>query len=367
MIMQEANYTVHLGKSKVKNYHPQLRGAFSRGNDYVYDIVNYGQEKLAASSSTNQIKIFEKTNLTSSLTLEFHKDTITGLKAWNQASDQLLLSSSKDGYIALWDPRASNAPINTWHDPGSEIASFDFNCEGNILTAGTYLNESTREAKILFWDVRTKSLFRQFVDSHNDDITEIRFHPTISHQLLTGAMDGLICSFSLNEVEEDDALDKVINSGASISHANYFGSNSQFIYSMSHCETYSLWSAEGDPLFDFGSMKHASIHEFSMDYGICSKYDFLSNILYYIGGSFKGEIGIYKVNPTGRLELCEVLEGGHHDVVRSIHWDLPSGELISAGEDGNLASWGLRQACDSEANVTSRISKGPSKPRFSPY
>lgn len=57
-------------------------------------------------------------------------------------------------------------------------------------------------------------------------------------------MDGLVCSFSLNESDEDEALDKVINAGASISHANYFGNDSQFIYSMSHCETFSLWSVE---------------------------------------------------------------------------------------------------------------------------
>lgn len=114
-MMQGANYTVQLAKSNVKSYQPRVRGAFSRSDDYIYEVAKYDQTRVAASSSTNQIKLFEMSNMISSMTLDFHKNTLTGLKAWNRAADQLLLSSSKDGYIALWDPRVSSAPIKTWH------------------------------------------------------------------------------------------------------------------------------------------------------------------------------------------------------------------------------------------------------------
>jgi len=36
-----------------------------------------------------------------------------------------------------------------------------------------------------------------YVDSHNDDVTEVQFHPTDPNGLLSGSTDGLINSTTL--------------------------------------------------------------------------------------------------------------------------------------------------------------------------
>lgn len=92
-----------------------------------------------------------------------------------------------------------------------------------------------------FRDLRNSSIMAQFVESHNDDITQIQFHPTSPSQLICGSVDGLICSFDLKNFNEDDELIGVINSGSSINRAGYFGPDGEYVYCLTHIETFSLW------------------------------------------------------------------------------------------------------------------------------
>jgi WD repeat-containing protein 89 len=85
-------------------------------------------------------------------------------------------------------------------------------------------------------------MLAEFIDSHNDDITQVKFHPISPSQLITGSVDGLICSFDLKNFKEDNELVGVINSGSSINRAGYFG-NAEYVYCLTHNETFSLWSA----------------------------------------------------------------------------------------------------------------------------
>jgi WD40 repeat protein len=86
------------------------------------------------------------------------------------------------------------------------------------------------------------SVYAEFTESHNDDITQVKFHPISPTQLITGSVDGLICNFNLNSFKEDKDLVGVINSGSSINRAGYFG-NAEYVYCLTHNETFSLWGA----------------------------------------------------------------------------------------------------------------------------
>lgn len=86
------------------------------------------------------------------------------------------------------------------------------------------------------------SVYAEFIESHNDDITQAKFHPISPTQLITGSVDGLICNFNLNSFKEDKDLVGVINSGSSINRAGYFG-NAEYVYCLTHNETFSLWGA----------------------------------------------------------------------------------------------------------------------------
>lgn len=80
---------------------------------------------------------------------------------------------------------------------------------------------------------------QNYIESHNDDVTEVQFHPTLSRCLLSGSTDGLVNIYDISVSDEDDALLQVQNHGSSINHAGFL-SNSSF-FALSHDETFSVY------------------------------------------------------------------------------------------------------------------------------
>jgi len=122
------------------------------------------------------------------------------------------------------------------------LCSFDINSNEAMIAAGTELVVS--EAKLMFFDTRQTKQMAEFVESHNDDITHIQCHPTIPTQLISASTDGLVCNYSVEQFDEDEAILSVINSGSSVNRAGYFGPNSEYVYCLTHIETLSLHSIE---------------------------------------------------------------------------------------------------------------------------
>lgn len=81
--------------------------------------------------------------------------------------------------------------------------------------------------------------FQSYVESHNDDVTELRFHPTLPRCLLSGSTDGLVNIYDISIADEDDALVQVQNHGSSINHAAFL-SDSEF-FALSHDEMFSVY------------------------------------------------------------------------------------------------------------------------------
>lgn len=73
----------------------------------------------------------------------------------------------------------------------------------------------------MLYDTRQRSVRLSYTDSHKDDITDIKFHPTNSNLLSTGSTDGLINVFDLTEAEEDDALLYCLNTESSVQTLNW--------------------------------------------------------------------------------------------------------------------------------------------------
>jgi hypothetical protein len=55
------------------------------------------------------------------------------------------------------------------------LLSFDVNCQGQILCAGTEKIKKD-DACVLFWDLRTSSLMGKYSDSHEDDISHVKIY-----------------------------------------------------------------------------------------------------------------------------------------------------------------------------------------------
>ncbi|CAG8756761.1 8591_t:CDS:2 [Dentiscutata erythropus] len=313
----------------------------NNSSPYIYDIAATSTYCFI-SDSNHQITSFEYTN--SSLTfagkLNYHTDTITKLKLHK---DQFIISSSKDGRIALWDLRIpSSQPTNVFQAKNREpLLSFDINNSDTILAAGTELIEG--DAKILFWDLRKPFLVAaEFIESHNDDITQLQFHPTSDSHFISGSTDGLICSFEVKNFNEDDELIGVINSGSSINKAGYFGPSAEYVYCLTHTETFSLWGlSDINLLCDIGDIRQDRCQGsfIQIDYAIDCQFDFSTNRLYLFAGSNLGNISILHV-AINELQLCQTLNDGHSEIVRSVIWNPQVNTLLSGGEDSKLCMWG---------------------------
>lgn len=91
---------------------------------------------------------------------------------------------------------------------------FDVNANGKVICAGT--EQAAGEANLLFFDVRANAPLATYTDSHRDDVTQVKYHPTKRNYLATGSTDGLINIFDTNEPDEDDALENCLNTESSI-------------------------------------------------------------------------------------------------------------------------------------------------------
>ncbi|KAF8936583.1 WD repeat-containing protein 89 [Dissophora ornata] len=337
--------------------------AFSHGDIYIYDIAA-NNSNLIVSASNHEIKLYNPATLTIKNILKFHTHNITQIKAHG---DNILMSSSKDGSIAVWDLRTDAGPVQVFTTPAKDpLLSFDLNSSEQVLAAGTELIEY--DANIHFFDARsnTSAIIKTYSESHSDDITNVKFHPANPARLMTGSVDGLICQFDLTDMDEEEGLLVVSNTGASINKIGYFGPTSEYIYCLSHMETLSLWNSEdADAIHQFGDIRGVSNPALglTLDYGIDCQYEAESGRLYLISGSNEGNINILHVKANS-LQLCQVLSGGHSEIVRSTCWDSKRGILFSGGEDARLGLWTSNPSTASSPLAASASSRHGSPLQF---
>ncbi|KAF9213622.1 WD repeat-containing protein 89 [Podila verticillata] len=335
--------------------------AFSHGDIYIFDITA-NSNNLIVSASTNEIKLYNPATLAIKNVLKFHTEPITQVKVHGE---HLLMSSSKDGRVAVWDLRTDAGPVQVFTTPAKDpLLAFDINSSENVIAAGTELIEY--DANIHFFDARSHNatVIKTYSESHSDDITNVKFHPTNPARLMTASVDGLICQFDLQDMDEDEGLLVVANTGSSVNRVGYFGPNSEYIYCLSHMETLSLWSAEdADIIHQFGDIRGVTNSSLglTLDYGIDCQYEPETGRLYLLSGSNEGQINILHVT-ANTLQLCQVLQGGHSEIVRSAYWDSKRGILYSGGEDAKLGLW----TSDAPPTTASIQSAGSSSRHSSP-
>jgi hypothetical protein len=93
----------------------------------------------------------------------------------------------------------------------------------------------------------------------------------------------MINVYDVTEFDEEENMISAVNSGSSVSRAGYFGPNAEYLYCMTHIETFSLYTLDGDVICDYGDIRNIGLTE--VDYAIDCSYDHITQRFYLVTGS----------------------------------------------------------------------------------
>ncbi|KAJ3163766.1 WD repeat-containing protein 89 [Geranomyces variabilis] len=304
---------------------------------YIFDVVvNPLKDVVAAPSSAGAIYLFDASNLAGLSSLVVADSDREALKQviFDTANPSLVYAACASGAVRLWDVRTGQLGLTFQCD--KPVLSVAINSSQTLLAAGTEL--VGEDSEICIWDVRNhQTPAARFLECHSDDITQLRFHPSNPLAMISGSTDGLLCLYNLESQEEDDALYQVVKED-SISKIGFFGPQNEYIYCLTHMETFSLYKfLEGDKVFTFGDVR-GEAPATKVDYLIDCAYDERGQRMFLITGDQNGNMATLHVN-LGHLDVVHTLNGGHSDIVRGAVWNLERGTLISGGEDGVITLW----------------------------
>ncbi|KAH3009174.1 hypothetical protein KXW60_001498 [Aspergillus fumigatus] len=348
--------------------------------NYIYSITPASPGSLAAIASDDSLRVFDAAGLgrVAVVAAKTHGNGgVTALRRYGSGRDQqLLVTGGRDGKVKVWDLRAGkgSAAVEMETARNAPVLSVACCSETNTVVAGTELVSS--QAVVAFWDIRSPGTTRlQYVESHNDDVTELQYHPVRNNILLSGSTDGLVNIYDTTITDEDDALVQVINHG-SVHHAGFLGERT--IYALSHDEDFSVHpatdpdeQAEEPKPIQFGDLRQPLKCEYIAQLCTGSQSAYIA-----AGHKLDKRLDLVPLIPDPwRFDQANLwrLPGAHgEEVVRSIYVDEQGHSVFTGGEDGFVRAW---KPVDEDETQGEYSSAKPSRPkekkrekeRFKPY
>lgn len=313
-------------------------------DDYVLDLTaqsNGESSMLAATSSNHSVRLFTRKNLVKTGTITGHEDVITSIR-FAKTDPNILLSSSLDGTIRCWDLRTDNTKAAQIFKGSSktnnQFTGIDINATDRVLCAGME-RDKEHNVYLLFWDRRGGRLLGCYSESHEDDITQVCFHPENADRLASGSTDGLVCVYDVSQTNEDDALSLVLNSCSTVARVGWTGNNNTNIYCTTHIDTFHVWdTSQGDPVIEKTDLKETLNETGSIDY-LVDHFCTDSDDTYLLGGKHNGDLNLIQLRGEEEPEVVGSLSKGHKSTVRCLHWDTRTSTLVTGGEDSLLCLW----------------------------
>lgn len=278
-----------------------------------------------------------------------------------------LASTDTKGRLNIWDLRAKAALQHDIELIGTNKTATAMSVSNfGEIAVGT---ESSPDAEISVFDIRqiktTKPLVN-YSESHNDDITDLQFHPNIRNRLLSGSTDGIVNLFDITVQDEDEAVLEAYNHQASIHRTGFFTNANQaleklrigdskaeiskdLVFALSHMETLTVFPIdladdENERMEtsalqklsapkEFGDLRSAWNCQYVADY---SKQHFL------VGSNDDHWASLIPILDGHPQPPC-VLEGGHGgEVLRCFDFWQPGGACFTGGEDGCVKLWDVQ-------------------------
>lgn len=306
---------------------------------------------VAALCSSGSIRIYDKERLRVLREFSGSPGLLSGVKFAN--SRDSVYSACTDGTVKCWDARlASEKPVHQFKGyPSNVFISFDISCNDHVICAGT--EKVDDDALLVFWDARVnpqglsaaKDPLGAYSETHSDDITQVRFHPSNPHLVVSGSTDGLVNVFDISIDNEEDALVTTCNSVSSVSYIGWSGKDYKQIYCMTHDEGFCWWDLNhldtDEPITRLSIQdvrETITVKEGTLDYLVGGLYHEKMDKLFVIGGTNTGRIHLLDCTTSGLTHVA-ALQGGHVATVRSFCWNVCDDSLLTGGEDAQLLLW----------------------------
>lgn len=305
--------------------------------DWVLSLAKTPNSILAATSKgTIHSLPFDSTKWPSN-TENFtpqHKSTIHKILT-TQNDPYTAYTASEDSTVKIWDLRQPLTSPTANLTNSRNLPFFSIDVNHNKLAAGSQLKGV--DSELVIFDIRkTDHSLRSFIDSHNDDITVTKFHPTQSNLLLSGATDGYVNIYDLNISNEDDAMLQCITFD-SVHSANWLSSNR--ITVLSHIETFGIFTLASEQEINGESATDTSTDNIFGDIRDKWNCEYVVDIFppgYIVTGkNSTGELHVRSLDPItetiGDILWTAPPDWHNNEVVRD--WICAEGVAYSAGED----------------------------------
>ncbi|KAL0207633.1 hypothetical protein P9112_012261 [Eukaryota sp. TZLM1-RC] len=181
-------------------------------SETIRDIsVSHNNTKLITASTDKTMKVVDFSTTNVELVLEGHNADVHSAQWHNRFS--LILSSSKDGTVRLWDPRSGNGDLFTSSQHRNVVNGAKWNPHNELSFASI-----GADGLAFSYDIRqlrtTKMTFRKL----KKEFSSLQFHPIIPNYFVTGGSDGTLMHWDLTRSEPlhviEKAHDNVIRSMA---------------------------------------------------------------------------------------------------------------------------------------------------------
>lgn len=327
--------------------------------DWILSLCSTNTSSIYASSSNGQIHLLSTNPLKWSSISSFnaHNGPIHKLKS-NPNNSNILISCSEDSTVKLWDSRIEFKPIHILNN-SRNLPFYSLDVNHGLIASGSQLKGT--DSELILWDERKLDKpLRSFIDSHNDDITDVKFHPLRKNILLSGATDNYVNIYDINIEIEDDAQLQCINF-ASVHSANFLSSNR--IYVLSHMETFGIFdlSTENDLDPEINNNNIQNNKRGDKDFGdIREKWNCEYVIDLYApgyvacGSNSENIVRLFEFdaqNENFNPSKCWNLQGGHgDDIVRDI--SIINNTVFTAGEDSKICAWTMEGLQNTQDNFT---------------
>ncbi|SCW01958.1 LAFE_0E11012g1_1 [Lachancea fermentati] len=291
---------------------------------------------ILTSLSNGFVHLLDWQTAKSIMNISAHNKPIKDMKLINGDSNGgSIFATASETCVKIFDIRSNQCIASLHNDKSAPFLSLD--SHHDMLACGTEL--SGIDAEIHIYDIkRWDTPLRSLVDSHHDDVTTIKFHPSDRNVLMSGSTDGYVNIYDLTQQEEDDALHQVINF-ASIHSCGWLAPNR--IFTLSHMETFGVHELndksdepkEPQPA-DFGDVRQ----KWGCDYVVDVYPGFIATGRTEEG---KGELKLLPFSNEMVDKESLIIPRAHGDeVVRDVFIPYQQSNLLySCGEDGCVRIW----------------------------